>query len=185
MSNGDLVLVGSDHCAFDFAGQKEMGRGDFTKIPNGMPGVEERAGLLWTHGVRTGRISPETFVAVLSTNQARVHGLLPRKGLIAPGADADIVVWDPELELTITLANRHNGNDYTPYEGQRLVGGPARVYVRGELAFHDGEVLAPPARAGSCRGRGRRPSTWWPRDAGRRAGRPAPPARARGADGRR
>lgn len=148
VSHSDLVLVGSDHCAFDFAGQKEMGRGDFTKIPNGMPGVEERPGLLWTHGVRTGRISPETFVAALSTNQAQVHGLLPRKGLIAPGADADLVLWDPEQELTITHANRHNGNDYTPYEGQRLVGGPARVYVRGELAFHDGEVVAP---AGSGR----------------------------------
>ena len=79
-ANGELVLVGSDHCAFDFAGQKELGRGDFTKIPNGMPGVEERAPMLWTNGVRTGRIIPETFVAVLSTNQARVHGLLPRKG---------------------------------------------------------------------------------------------------------
>jgi dihydropyrimidinase len=144
VSNGDLVLVGSDHCAFDFAGQKEMGRGDFTKIPNGMPGVEERPGLLWTHGVRTGRISAETFVAALSTNQAHVHGLAPRKGMIVPGADADLVVWDPELELTITRANRHNASDYTPYEGQRLVGSPARVYVRGELAFQDGEVVAPP-----------------------------------------
>jgi dihydropyrimidinase len=73
-----------------------------------------------------------------------VHGLAPQKGLIVPGADADLVVWDPELELTITHANRHNGNDYTPYEGLPLVGGPARVYVRGELAFQDGEVVAPP-----------------------------------------
>ena len=138
------MLVGSDHCAFDFAGQKELGRGDFTKIPNGMPGVEERAPILWTHGVRSGRISPETFVAVLSTNQARVHGLLPRKGLIAPGADADIVVWDPELPLTITHANRHNANDYSPYEGQELVGAPERVYVRGTLAYVDGDVVAEP-----------------------------------------
>ncbi len=144
LATGDLVLVGSDHCAFDFAGQKELGRGDFTRIPNGMPGVEERAPVLWTHGVRTGRISPETFVAVLSTNQARVHGLLPRKGLIAAGADADIVVWDPELPLTITHANRHNGNDYTPYEGLELVGAPARVYVRGNLAYVDGDVVAEP-----------------------------------------
>jgi dihydropyrimidinase len=148
LHNGDLVLVGSDHCSFNFAGQKEMGRDDFTKIPNGMPGVEERAALLWTNGVRTGRISPERFVAVLSTNQARVHGLLPRKGLIAPGAEADIVVWDPEQASTISHANRHGANDYSPYEGHRVVGGPERVYVRGALAFRDGEVVAP---AGSGR----------------------------------
>jgi dihydropyrimidinase len=144
VANGDLVLVGSDHCSFNFAGQKDLGRGDFTKIPNGMPGVEERAALLWTYGVRTGRISPERFVAVLSTNQAHVHGLAPRKGLLVPGAEADLVVWDPELASTITQSNRHGAADYSPYEGHDLVGGPERVYVRGALAFHDGEVVAPP-----------------------------------------
>jgi len=141
---GDLLLVGSDHCSFDFAGQKELGRGDFTKIPNGMPGVEERPFVLWTHGVGEGRISPEQFVAALSTNQARVHGMYPRKGVIAPGADADLVVWDPGRAVSATQSNRHGDADYTPYEGMAFTGGPERVYVRGRLAFHDGAVRAEP-----------------------------------------
>ena len=93
----DLHIFGSDHCSFNYAGQKELGRDDFTKIPNGAPGVEERAEVLWTHGVREGRITENLFVAVLSTNQAKVHGMAGRKGALAPGADADIVVWDPDL----------------------------------------------------------------------------------------
>ncbi|HZV74979.1 MAG TPA: dihydropyrimidinase [Conexibacter sp.] len=144
LRTGDLVLVGSDHCSFDLAGQKELGRGDFTKIPNGMPGAEERPFVLWTHGVGEGRISPELFVAALSTNQARVHGMYPRKGAIAPGADADLVVWDPGLAVLATQVNRHGNVDYTPYEGMAFTGGPERVYVRGRLAFHDGQVLAEP-----------------------------------------
>jgi dihydropyrimidinase len=100
--------------------------------------------VLWTHGVRERRISENLFVAVLSTNQAKVHGMAGRKGAIAPGADADIVVWDPELEITATQANRHGNVDYTPYEGMTFTGGPAAVYVRGRLAYRDGEVLAEP-----------------------------------------
>ena len=125
--------MGSDHCAFDFAGQKELGRDDFTKIPNGMPGVEERARPL-NHGVRTGRISPETLRGRAVHQPGPRPRAAPRKGPIAPGAEADIVVWDPELPLTISHANRHGANDYSPYEGQPLVGGPERVYVRGALA---------------------------------------------------
>ena len=140
----DLHIVGSDHCSFNFKGQKEMGRDDFTLIPNGQPGVEERAMVLWTHGVREGRISENLMVAVLATNQAKVHGLVGRKGVIAPGADADIVVWDPDLTVTATQANRHGNVDYTPYEGMTFTGAPASVYRRGELAFADGEVLAQP-----------------------------------------
>src|SRR5919109_32075 len=94
---GDLHIFGSDHCSFNYREQKELGRDDFTLIPNGLPGLEERAATLWTEGVRGGHISEQLFVAVLSTNQARVHGLAGRKGAIAPGADADIVVWDPDL----------------------------------------------------------------------------------------
>jgi dihydropyrimidinase len=140
----DLHIVGSDHCSFNFKGQKEMGRDDFTLIPNGQPGVEERAMVLWTHGVQEGRISENLMVAVLATNQAKVHGLVGRKGVIAPGADADIVVWDPNLTVTATQANRHGNVDYTPYEGMTFTGAPASVYRRGELAFADGEVLAQP-----------------------------------------
>jgi dihydropyrimidinase len=106
--------------------------------------VEERASALWTLGVRTGRLSPEAFVALLSTNQARVHGMHPRKGTLTPGADADIVVWDPELQLTMTAGNRHGNVDHSPWEGFEATGAPASVYRRGELAYQDGEVVAGP-----------------------------------------
>jgi dihydropyrimidinase len=145
---GDLHIFGSDHCSFNYREQKELGRDDFTLIPNGLPGLEERASTLWTEGVRGGHISEQLFVAVLSTNQARVHGLAGRKGAIAPGADADIVVWDPDLTINVTQANRHSNVDYTPYEGLTLTGAPADVYVRGSLAYRDGEVVA---EAGSGR----------------------------------
>jgi dihydropyrimidinase len=139
----DLQIVGSDHCSFNYAGQKELGRDDFTAIPNGAPGAEERPAVMWTEGVRGGRISENLMVAVLSTNQAKVHGMAGRKGAIAPGADADIVVWDPDLSSTVTQANRHGNVDYTAYEGMKFTGGPASVYVRGNLAYRDGEVVAP------------------------------------------
>jgi dihydropyrimidinase len=100
--------------------------------------------VLWTEGVRGGHISEQLFVAVLSTNQARIHGMAGRKGAIAPGNDADIVVWDPDMTITATQANRHNRLDHTPYEGRTLIGGPSEVYIRGALAYRDGEVVAEP-----------------------------------------
>ena len=139
---GDLQIFGSDHCSFNYEGQKEMGRDDFTKIPNGLPGAEERAMTLWTLGVREGKLTENQFVAVLSTNQARIYGAYPRKGALFPGADADIVLWDPELRTTASVENRHGNVDYTPYEGREFHGGPASVYVRGNLVFKDGEVVA-------------------------------------------
>lgn len=144
LQQGDLQIFGSDHCAFNYEGQKELGLDDFSKIPNGLPGAEERAMTLWTHGVRKGRVSEAQFVSLLSTNQARIHGMYPRKGVIAPGADADIVLWDPELKTTVTAANRHGNLDYTPYEGMEFHGGPAEVYVRGARAYKDGDVTAEP-----------------------------------------
>ena len=138
---GDLQIFGSDHCSFNYEGQKEMGKDDFTLIPNGLPGVEERAMALWTLGVREGKLSENQFVAVLSTNQARIYGAYPRKGTLAPGADADVVLWDPELSVTATAANRHGNVDYTPYEGMSFTGAPASVYVRGNLVYRDGEVV--------------------------------------------
>jgi len=139
----DLVLFGSDHCSFNYKEQKELGKDDFTLIPNGAPGLEERPAVLWTHGVRAGRISENLMVAVLSTNQAKIHGMAGRKGVIAPGADADVVIWDPDLTITATQANRHGNVDYTPFEGMSFTGGPASVYIRGQLAYKDGEVVAP------------------------------------------
>ncbi len=138
---GDLQIFGSDHCAFNYHEQKELGRDDFTLIPNGLPGAEERAMALWKLGVSEGRLNENQFVAVLSTNQAKIHGMYPRKGALVPGADADVVLWDPELEITATAENRHGNVDYTPYEGMSFRGGPAAVYVRGGLVYRDGEVV--------------------------------------------
>ena len=96
---------------------------------------------VWTLGVREGKLSENQFVAVLATNQARIYGAYPKKGTLAPGADADIVLWDPELSTTTTVGNRHGNVDYTPYEGRSFIGGPAAVYVRGNLVYKDGEVV--------------------------------------------
>ncbi|MBA2617339.1 MAG: dihydropyrimidinase [Rubrobacter sp.] len=141
LKTGDLQIFGSDHCAFNYEGQKDLGLDDFTLIPNGIPGAEERAMALWTLGVREGKLSENQFVAVLSTNQARIYGAYPKKGTLAPGADADVVLWDPELSTTVTADNRHGNVDYTPYEGRSFTGGPAAVYVRGNLVYKDGEVV--------------------------------------------
>ncbi len=138
---GDLQIFGSDHCSFNYEGQKEMGRDDFTLIPNGLPGAEERAMALWTLGVGEGKLSENQFVAVLSTNQARIYGMYPKKGALVPGADADIVLWDPELSVTATAENRHGNVDYTPYEGMAFDGGPTSVYVRGRLVYRNGEIM--------------------------------------------
>jgi dihydropyrimidinase len=138
---GDLHIFGSDHCSFNYREQKEMGRDDFTLIPNGLPGAEERAMVLWTLGVREGWISENQFVGALSTNQARIYGAYPRKGALVPGADADIVLWDPELSTTVTAENRHGNVDYTPYEGMTFDGGPTSVWVRGNLVYKDGEIV--------------------------------------------
>ena len=138
---GDLQIFGSDHCSFNYEGQKEMGRDDFTLIPNGLPGAEERAMALWTLGVREGRLSENQFIAALSTNQARIYGMYPKKGALVPGADADIVLWDPKFSVTATAENRHGNVDYTPYEGMAFDGGPASVYVRGRLVYKDGEII--------------------------------------------
>ena len=177
LQSQDLHIFGSDHCSFNFAGQKELGRDDFTLIPNGAPGIEERPAVLWTHGVREGRITENLMVAVLATNQAKVHGMAGRKGALAPGADADIVVWDPDLTITVTAANRHGNVDYTPYEGMTFTGAPASVYVRGNARL--------PRRRG---GRGGRLGRFVHRTfapAGARPRRSADGRRRRGPRGRR
>jgi dihydropyrimidinase len=161
LQTGDLQIFGSDHCSFNFAGQKELGADDFTKIPNGAPGVEERPAVLWTHGVKAARITENLMVAVLATNQARVHGMAGRKGVLAPGADADVVVWDPDKTISVTQANRHGNVDYTPYEGMELTGAPAAVYVRGALAYRDGEILAEPGSGRFVHRSFRQPAPGW------------------------
>jgi dihydropyrimidinase len=117
---------------------KELGVGDFTKIPNGLPGVGDRLPILWSYGVGTGRISPCQFVALTATNPAKVFGLYPRKGALLPGSDADIVLWDPNRRLTYGVAHAHHRTDYSLYEGWELTGFPEKVFLRGHMIV-DGE----------------------------------------------
>jgi dihydropyrimidinase len=136
----DLQVVSTDHCPFDFHGQKELGRGDFRKIPNGLPGVENRVDLIHDGGVVTGRISPNRFVEIVSTAPARLFGL-PRKGAVAVGLDADLVVYDPARKHTISASTHHMDVDYSCYEGREIVGGADIVLSRGKVIVDGGEWL--------------------------------------------
>jgi dihydropyrimidinase len=140
---GSLQVVATDHCAFTTE-QKRTGVGDFTKIPNGTGGLEDRLPLLWTYGVNTGRLTPNEFVAVTSTNCARIFGLYPQKGAIVEGADADLVVWDPEKTKTITARSQQSAIDYNVFEGFEVKGLPRHVLSRGELVVEDGALNARP-----------------------------------------
>jgi dihydropyrimidinase len=139
----DLQAVGTDHCPFDFHGQKDLGVGDFRKIPNGLPGVEDRVDLLHDGGVVGGRITPERWVEIVSTAPARIFGLYPRKGTIAVGSDADIVVYDPERERTISATTHHMNVDYSCYEGRVVKGASDVVMSRGTVVVRDGEFVGP------------------------------------------
>ena len=124
LTGGDLQTVGTDHCPFNFVGQKEMGKDDFSKIPNGMPGVETRMPLLYHYGVNAGRFSVNRFVDLVATGPARLFGLLPRKGTISIGADADLVIWDPNKEHRLTREALHMNVDHSPYEDVTVRGYP-------------------------------------------------------------
>ena len=141
LENGEIQTVSTDHCSFTLK-QKAAGRDDFTKIPGGMPGVETRGVLLYTYGVATGRISAERMVEVLSEAPAKLYGAFPRKGHLAVGADADIVVYDPEGTTRITAADQVANVDYAPYEGTEIAGHIAQVWLRGRLSVEEGKVLA-------------------------------------------
>jgi len=138
--DGSIATVGSDHCSFNFAGQKELGRDDFSKIPNGGPGVENRFGLLYSNGVAAAKIDIHQFVAVTSTNAAKLFGLYPRKGVIAVGSDADIVVWDPAVNSVISASTQKQHVDYNLYEGFQQVGKARHVFLRGRQIVKDGVV---------------------------------------------
>ena len=146
LADGRLDTLGTDHCPFDFKGQKEMGRDDFTKIPNGIGGVEERVALAYTQGVLTGKISLERLVAVASANPAKIFGLWPRKGTIAEGSDADVVVWNPETKRTISQVTQSLDTDYNPYEGFEVTGAPEIVTVRGQIMVRDGQFVGAPGQ---------------------------------------
>ena len=139
LKKNDLQVVSTDHCPFDFHGQKELGRGDFRKIPNGLPGVEDRVDLLHDGGVVGGRISKERWVEIISTEPARLFGMYPRKGAIAVGADADLVVYDPNRKRTISAGSHHMDVDYSCYEGRQVQGGSDVVLSRGSIVVQDGE----------------------------------------------
>ena len=138
LRTNDLSVVSTDHCPFCFAEQKELGRGDFSKIPNGIPGVEHRMDLLH-QGVVAGEMSLARWVEVAATTPARMFGLYPRKGVIAPGADADIVVYDPAARQVISAASHHMNVDYSAYEGMSITGQVRTVLSRGELVIGGGE----------------------------------------------
>ena len=139
LRDGLINTVATDHAPFDFSDQKVMGKNDFTKIPNGIPSLEERIKLLYTHGVKTGRVDLHTFVNVASTQVAKLFSLFPRKGTIQPGADADLVVFDPDYRGTISAKAQLMNVDYSAFEGWKVEGRPSVVTVRGEIAARDGQ----------------------------------------------
>jgi len=139
LRSGLVDTVATDHAPFDFKDQKPMGRDDFTKIPNGIPSLEERISLLYTYGVKTGKIDLHTMVNAASTRVAKIFGLFPRKGTIQPGADADLVVFDPDYRGVISVKTQSMNVDYSAFEGWKLEGRPSVVTVRGEIAVRDGK----------------------------------------------
>ena len=141
LQSGTLSVVATDHCAFSQK-QKRMGVGDFTKIPNGTGGLQDRMPVLWTAGVNTGRLTKEEFVAATSANIAKILNIYPRKGCVRAGADADLVIWDPKAKKTITAKSQVSVLEYNVFEGFECVGLPRFVISRGKLAYEDGKVLA-------------------------------------------
>lgn len=140
LTDGTVQTLNTDHCSFTLA-QKEMGRGDFTRIPGGLPGVETRFELMYSYGVAAGRITKEKLAELLSANNAKLYGLWGRKGAIREGFDADLVLFDPHVEHRVRAGELTTNVDYNPYEGFRLSGAVQRVYLRGRLAVENGRVL--------------------------------------------
>lgn len=156
LMDGTFQLFSSDHCPFRYQGtdgkRNEKGLKSFVHIPNGIPGVETRLPILFSEGVVKGRIDACQFVALTSTNHAKTYGLYPRKGTIAVGSDADIVLWDPKLERTVRHDDLHDGADYSPYEGLNLTGWPVTVLLRGRVMVRNGDLVAD--KVGQYLGRG-------------------------------
>jgi dihydropyrimidinase len=141
LAKDDLQVVSTDHCPFDFHGQKDLGRGDFRKVPNGLPGVEDRVNLMHSGGVAAGHLTPNRWVEVLSTAPARMFGLEGRKGVVAVGADADLVVYDPNAKHTISATTHHMDVDYSTYEGWEVTGQVETVLSRGKVIVDGDEWL--------------------------------------------
>src|SRR5579875_3107070 len=146
LKHDHLQVVSTDHCPFCFADQKTLGKDDFTKIPNGGPGIENRMQLIHHHGVNAGRLTLNRFVEITSTAPARIFGMYPKKGTIAAGSDADLVLWDPNAEHTISAATHNMRVDYSMFEGFRVRGNAKHVYSRGELIVENGSYLGKAGR---------------------------------------
>jgi len=149
LADGTLQSVSTDHCPFPYEGGhddylpgKELGIGDFSKIPNGVPGLEDRMMVMWHHGVGGKRFDASRFVEITATNPAKIFGMYPKKGTIAVGSDADILVWDPTAKHTISAETHHMHIDYNLYEGMEVTGKPRQVYVRGNLVVDGDELKA-------------------------------------------
>ncbi|EQK44836.1 D-hydantoinase [[Clostridium] bifermentans ATCC 19299] len=140
LEEGDIDAIGTDHCSFNYKGQKDIGINDFSKIPNGGPGVEHRMGLLYTYGVKEGKISMNKFVELTSTKAAKLFGMYPQKGSIEVGSDADIVVIDPEMKNIISAENQTQNTDYTPYEGYEVDCQCRHVFLRGIEVIKEGKL---------------------------------------------
>ncbi|WP_419787067.1 dihydropyrimidinase [Pseudodesulfovibrio sp.] len=140
-TNGHIMVTGSDNCTFTQA-QRNAHLDDFTKIPNGAPGIEDRMRILWSEGVRKGRLTPEQFVAATSANAAKIFNIHPQKGLVAPGSDADIVIWDPNKEHTVSAKTHLQAIDYSVFEGMTFTGSPHMTILGGEVVFENGVVTA-------------------------------------------
>jgi len=139
-----LQAISTDHCAYLFKGQKDAGLDDFRQIPNGGPGLENRLQMIHHFGVREGRIGLNRMVELLCTNPAKLFGLYPRKGMLAVGSDADVVVFDPEKRVTISAASHHSRSDYNLFEGTEVQGSPDTVLLRGNVLVENDELLAKP-----------------------------------------
>jgi dihydropyrimidinase len=146
LKHDQLQVVSTDHCPFCFADQKILGKDDFTKIPNGGPGIENRLQLIYHHGVNSGKLSLNRFVEIVSTAPARIFGLYPKKGEIAPGSDADVVVWDPNAAHTISASTHHMRVDYSMFEGFEVRGNARTVLSRGEVIVDGGKFLGKAGR---------------------------------------
>lgn len=146
LQNNDLQVVSTDHCPFNFKGQKELGKDDFTKIPNGGPGLENRLHLTFQGGVNEGRFSVNRWVEIISTNPAKIFGMYPHKGTIAVGSDADIVIWDPNKEHTISAKTHHMNVDYSMFEGMKIKGDAETVLSRGEVIVENRKFLGSAGR---------------------------------------
>jgi dihydropyrimidinase len=146
LKHDHLQVVSTDHCPFCFADQKTLGKDDFTKIPNGGPGIENRLQLIYHHGVNAGKLSLNRFVELTSTTPARLFGMYPRKGEIAPGSDADLVLWDPNAVHTISAKTHHMRVDYSMFEGFQVKGDARTVLSRGEVIVDSGRFTGKPGR---------------------------------------